>query len=83
MKAGMHMELWASSSIICRLMGQSSTFLLERKLKKQRKVGRKEGREERWEGRREGSRRQASCYIPHKLFQEMTHIIMDQLFARE
>lgn len=74
-----HMALWGSSGGMCRWTGQSSTFLSETKRRNTRKEGRKE---ERWKRRMEGRRRQASCYIPHKLFQEMTHIIMDKLLTR-
>lgn len=41
--------------------------------------GRKDWRRER---EKQGSRRQGSCYIPHKLFQEMIHIFMDILLTR-
>lgn len=60
---------------------------IRKKNKKRRKERREEGEMGGWkDGRREsekqGSRRQVSCYVPHKLFQEMIHIFMGILLAR-
>lgn len=86
----MHVGLLGSLGIIDRLSGKDRKNKRRKKergkegridwRKEVREGGKKEGRRERRV--RERSRRQASCYIPHKLFQEMIHIFMDKFLTR-